>query len=308
MKREFATLGPPLIRDRPVGWLDPALLLALLTALWVGTAGVPPWGRMWLLVGGEVLAVKWLLLRHARSHGCQACLLKQAAFLFAWAGTDAKRFLNPNVVREKLAGTAREWRWAFAKLVAGVVLLLTGARLVAVHELAAAWFGMVGLVLVGHFGLVHLLSLTWRAAGVDAPPLMREPLLATSLADFWGARWNLAFALPARELIFKPLARRVGTADATLVVFATSAAFHESVISLPANGGWGMPSAYFLFQGVAVLLEKSALGRALRLGHGARGWCFMFICTAGPVCWLFHPAFALRVVLPTLSQLNSLIP
>jgi hypothetical protein len=290
------------------GWLAVSLALVVTTALWLATEGLPAWVRMWLLVGAEVFAVKWLMLRHAAARGCIAPLRRRLAFFLLWAGTDAKRFLSRPAHPSTLAGAASEWRWAVVKLLAGVGLLAAGVKLARTHDLAGAWLGMMGLVLIGHFGCVHLLSLAWRARGVDAPPLMRTPTAATSLADFWGARWNLAFAVPARELILKPLARRAGTGVATMTVFAASGLLHESVISLPADAGWGLPTAYFLFQGFAVLMEKSALGRALGLGHGLRGWCYVFACTAGPAWWLFHAGFAHNVILPMLFTLNPIIP
>ena len=281
---------------------DVLLAMGLCVGVWLATAGWPAWLRMWALVVAEVHSVKWLMLRFALGRGERPSTGRQLAFLFGWAGTDALRFLR---------GTAEpirpsEWAWAGAHLVTGMGLALAGAQVVATAPVAGAWLGMLGMVLAGHFGGTQLLALAWRARGVDAPPLMRTPIAATSLADFWGARWNLAFAVPARDLLFKPLARRLGTAGATLAVFAVSGLLHESVISLPAGDGWGWPTGYFLGQGVAVLFEKSAAGRALGLGSGARGWVFVIACAAGPAWWLFPPGFATAVIVPMLSALNPL--
>ena len=78
---------------------------------------------------------------------------------------------------------------------------MTGATLIWVvartawpgSPLLAGWIGMVGLILLLHFRTFHLLSLGWRSLDVNAVPVMRNPLLASSLADFWGRRWNTAF-------------------------------------------------------------------------------------------------------------------
>src|SRR5437867_3664498 len=86
--------------------------------------------------------------------------------------------------------------------------------------------------------LGYLLALAWQRAGIHAQPLMRAPLLATSLADFWSTRWNTAFNTLAVEFAFRPLARRWGAAWATFSVFLISGLVHEAVISLPARGGF----------------------------------------------------------------------
>jgi predicted DCC family thiol-disulfide oxidoreductase YuxK len=291
-------VGSPL---RPA---DFVLALLIPSGSWLATAELPAWLRMWVLVAAEVFAVKWLMLRHAIGRGRTPAPVRQAAFLFGWAGTDANRFLRGTTEPVRLA----EWAWAATHLFVGLALALAGAQTIAKSPVAGAWIGLVGMVLAGHFGGTQLIALLWRARGVDAPPLMRTPIAATSLAEFWGARWNLAFAAPARDLLFKPLARRAGLASATLAVFFVSGLLHETVIALPAGGGWGWPTAYFLAQGIAVLGERSRIGQALGLGRGARGWCFVLLCTAGPAWWLFPPGFATNVVAPMLSTLNPFAP
>jgi alginate O-acetyltransferase complex protein AlgI len=292
----------------PAGLTGRELVLAFVlpAGVWFMTLGLPAWLRMWALVAAEVLAVKWLMLRFAlaRGGGQTPSASAQFAFLFGWAGTDAVRFLRGRAEPVRAA----EWFWAGLHLLGGLALALAGARAAVTEPVAGAWLGMVGMVLAGHFGGTQLLALTWRTRGVDAPPLMRTPIATTSLADFWGARWNLAFAVPARELLFKPLARRLGVAGATFAVFAVSGLLHETVIALPAGGGWGWPTGYFLLQATAVLAERSRVGQALGLGKGLRGWLFVLLCTAGPAWWLFPPGFATTVVAPMLTTLNPFAP
>src|SRR5439155_16944520 len=132
--------------------------------------------------------------------------------------------------------------------------------------LVAGWLGMVGLIFLLHFGAFQLLSLGWRTAGVDAAPVMRNPLRSHSLAEFWGRRWNTAFHDLAARFTFRPLLPRVGIAGATLVVFFVSGLIHELVISIPAHGGYGLPTGYFMVQGLGVAGERKQVGRRIGLG------------------------------------------
>ncbi len=85
-----------------------------------------------------------------------------------------------------------------------------------------------------------------------------------------------------------------------------SGLIHDLVISLPARGGYGLPTLYFLLQGAGVTAEHSRFGKRLGLGHGRRGWCFMVVVLVLPVFGLFHPWFVLRVILPFMRAIHAL--
>jgi hypothetical protein len=134
---------------------------------------------------------------------------------------------------------------------------------------------------------------------------MCEPLLATSLADFWGRRWNVAFHFLANDFVFRQLLRKFGATGATIFVFLLSGLIHDFIISLPARGDYGLPTAYFLFQGIGVIFERTTFGKWLGLGCGWRGWLFTAVCTIGPIFWLFHPIFVRNVILPMLQTIGA---
>ena len=216
---------------------------------------------------------------------------------------NAVQFLDPR--QQAAKPLRREWIFALIKTAFGVMTLWILVRNLPVADpLLSGWVGMVGVILMLHFGLFHLLSLAWRQAGRNAPPLMQNPVGATSVADFWGARWNTAFNELAFRFTYRPLRRRMNPAAATLVVFGLSGLIHELVISLPARGGYGLPTLYFLAQGVAIIVERSRPGIALGLGGGVRGWLFAVLVVAGPVYWLFHPLFVCNVILPMLTAIG----
>jgi len=160
--------------------------------------------------------------------------------------------------------------------------------------------------LLAHFGSFHVVALLWRRAGVDAVPIMDKPLLSASLSEFWGRRWNLGFRQLGHEWIFQPLHRKLGVARAGFLVFVLSGLIHDLVISVPARGGYGLPTAYFVLQGAGVALERSQFGRRLGLRGGVTGWVFMALLTAGPAFWLFHPPFLRNVVLPFMRVMHAI--
>jgi len=275
-------------------------LLVLTVAPWM-----PRWLFMWSMAAAIYAGCKWLTYEQARARGVTTSATRAVAYLFAWPGMDAPAFLRTT---DRVANRHRsEWMFAALNITTGGMLIWVVARTaLPAHPLLAGWIGMVGMIQVLHFGTFHMLSLGWRRAGVDAMPLMRSPLLARSLADFWGRRWNTAFHDLATRFTFRPLRPVVGATGATLLVFLVSGLIHELVISVPARGGYGFPTGYFLIQGVAVAAERTPLAQRLGLGHGWRGWLFTTVVVAGPAFWLFPPPFVHHVVLPMLAVIRAI--
>jgi len=104
----------------------------------------------------------------------------------------------------------------------------------------------------------------------------------------------------------QPVRRRFGPAAATLAAFFVSGLIHDFVISFPAGGGYGLPTGYFLLQGIGVLAERSQFGARLGMGRGFRGWFFTLLFTAGPAFWLFHPPFVRNVMIPFFAWIGRL--
>ena len=261
-----------------------------------------PWIFMWLLATAIFAICKSQSWFAASDFARRATWQRNAAYLFLWPGMNATQFLDATISVPRPA--AREWISAFTKMFSGAALIWLVARRIP-QPLVAAWIGMLGLILVLHFGAFHLLSLAWRSAGISAQPIMQHPLESKSLSEFWGKRWNLGFRQLSHDWIFAPFRKHFGIAIATLAAFAASGLIHDLVISVPARGGYGLPTAYFLAQGIGVLIERSALGVKLGLSRGATGWLWMAVFTAAPAYFLFHPWFAMRVMLPFLRAVGA---
>ncbi len=265
---------------------------------------MPPWRFMWTLSFAIFSGLKWMTWWRARTPVAQRAG-RSFAYLFAWPGMDAETFLDTN--KHAVKPTPEEWLWATLKTVLGFALLWIFARRVpAQDDLLRGWIGLFGLILLLHFGSFHLIALSWQTMGIDAEPIMSKPILSKTLSEFWGKRWNLGFRQLAHDLIFRPLYKRIGVAPAGLLVFVASGLIHDLVISLPARGGYGLPTGYFVLQGLGVTLERSTLGRRLGLQKGLAAWIYLLVVTAGPAFWLFHPPFVLRVILPFMHAVHAL--
>jgi alginate O-acetyltransferase complex protein AlgI len=257
---------------------------------------------MWAMAVSEFFALKLLTLTDI-PRGLPARRL--ASYVFLWPGMNPSVFLG--LVPTKMpAATATELAWSLAKIALGLTALawaIFNAR--TAPGIWVGWIGMLGLIFTLHFGGFSFLSWAWRRAGVAALPIMRSPARSTSIGEFWGERWNLAFADIARRFLFRPLVRLLGASLAGCTVFLVSGLVHESVISLPAGGGWGGPTLYFMLQALGILAERSGAGRTIGLGSGWLGWCWVLLFTAVPVPILFHRPFVERVVVPMFQQIAA---
>lgn len=287
--------------DGLFSWLG---LLALPPLALLTRSHVAPWIFMWLMAGAIFLGCKWLTFWRAKQR-LNIRATRALSYFVLWAGMDAAQFLARSPGRPSRSVETRRIILAAVKVLLGVTLLFALARL-ASNPLLAGWIGMVGMVLILHFGLFDLAGMGWQMAGVDAKPIMDAPIKSSSLSEFWGRRWNGAFNQLILTIFFRRLVRSIGGVRATLTAFLISGLVHELVISLPAAAGYGLPTAYFLLQAWGVIAQRSCLGDQLRLRHGIRGRVFTMCIAAGPAFWLFHPPFVRNVVLPFLKAIQAI--
>ncbi|MFA6133595.1 MAG: membrane bound O-acyl transferase family-domain-containing protein [Phycisphaerae bacterium] len=164
---------------------------------------------------------------------------------------------------------------------------------------------MAGLFVLLGFGVPHLASMFWCRLGLNVEPIMHNPLLARSLADFWGRRWNRAFRDVVCPLFCHPLMPRFGRGGALIIGFLVSGLVHELVISFPSRSGFGGPTAYFLMQAFGVLIQ-----RRLNTPHFVRHRVILsristFAFLTAPLPLLYPALFIDRIVLPFLRVIGA---
>jgi len=259
---------------------------------------------MWVLAFSIYAGLKWLTWWQARTSVSHPAWYS-VAYLFAWPGMDAEEFLGSS--QRPPSPSVRDWCWSLYDIGCGVACLWVVARVVPpAYPLIRGWVGMLGIVLLLHFGTFRLLAVIWQSCGIRAIPIMSNPLRSKSLSEFWGKRWNLGFRQLAHDLVFRPLHRRLGAGGAGFLVFVLSGLIHDFVISLPARAGYGLPTLYFALQGIGVAVERSDIGKRFALRQGISGWIFMAFFTTGFAFWLFHPPFVQNVILPFMHAIHAL--
>ena len=277
------------------------LLFPSLTLMAAGN--LPPWQTMcWITVAtlAGCKAATWTLVDPRLTTPA-----RRLGYWLAWPGMDPVGFmLGPR--RSDVTPTHRQWLEAIAMAALGAGLIWGVVRTLAWWPDLAAWVANAGLIFLGHFGLLELLSCAWRSGGVHARPLMDHPWMASSLADFWGRRWNTAFRDLAYRLVLVPVTRRVSSAAGLVAVFVFSGLIHDFVISVSARGGYGLPTLYFVIQAAGTLLQRSAAAKWLGLDCGWRGWAVTMTIVFAPAGLLFHSAWRHNVILPFMHAIGAM--
>lgn len=277
------------------------IILVGLVAAW---AVLTAWMQMWLLVFLCYYGFKFITFHQHQNHTRQnVTWTRLFLYLFCWFGMDAKKFLNPEIRLDR--PETGYGLWVLACAFTGVFLIWGIPRLFHVSDYTQAWFAVAGVFYLLYFTLFQWSSLVLRYAGVHAAPFMQDPFLLSSLSDFWGKRWNMAFRQLMHDFFFKSVSISHGPHLAAWLVFFTSGIFHELIFSLPAQGGWGQPMLYFMMQWFGMRTEKTRWGRR-HLRRKLAGKIYAFAILILPVKLLFHDPFMYHVIIPFIRAIHSI--
>ncbi len=144
-----------------------------------------------------------------------------------------------------------------------------------------------------------LVQLCWSQVNRSVPAISQHPLMAKSVADFWGRRWNRLFGDWLRQVCFQPLARQ--PILALTVTFIVSGLIHELLVSLPLwlvyrVNCFGWMVGYFLLQMLGILAERQWLRQSPRLNRP-----FVWLVVLAPVPLILNQGTLLIFHLAILS-------
>ncbi|CAN5612803.1 hypothetical protein BH09PLA1_BH09PLA1_13190 [soil metagenome] len=299
---DACAIGPPRMRSKfraIARWLP---LIVLPTIALLFARALPAWAYMLTISLAIFYACKWLTLlaRSPRVLKESYAISSALSYVFFWTGMDARRFLGP---RDAAPPPRRAWSVVAIKMFIGAAMLWI-VPLAISAPLLRGWSMMIGLALLVHFGIFQMIALAWQSRRVHADALMLRPARSTSLGELWGRRWNTAFVVLARDFVFDPLRRRTNAIVALIVTFLVSGIIHDIAISIPARGGYGLPTLYFLIQCAGLFAQRTNLARRAGFGRGFRGWIFTMLVSVLPMPLLFHAPFVLNVISPMLEPLH----
>ena len=171
----------------------------------------------------------------------------------------------------------------------GAILVLLYFLLLHGSPLLNAWtlgYAVAPVVLFLSEFLVTIAALVYLATDIQIGKLHRSPWAASSVADFWGTRWNLWFHDWFHLVHFVPLRRK--PVLALFLVFFVSGLMHEWVINVPlyftmGHAPFGWMTVYFMAQAIGILLERRFL-RRWDLGRRLFAW----LVVLGPAPLVFN--------------------
>lgn len=272
-----------------IAWLQG---LGAVVFVYVVTFGAfTPLIRMLLLVGTLFLSMKSVVYACGKVN---SGLSQWFCFAFLWIG------MNPGFMlykRKEKTFPVRLFKMASINIVLGLGLLYL-VRLLQPYPgcYYPAWLlCLIGFSMVFHFGILNLLVVGWRVAGIRVQPPFRSPFYSKSLSRFWGKDWNRAFVEMTTTTMYRPLYNVLGGAKALLLTFFVSGIFHEIAIAMPVNAGFGRPLAYFLLQAGFIFLERKCIQRFPK-AMKTYGRLYLFAALLLPLPLLFPPMFTHSVL------------
>lgn len=270
---------------RVIVWL---VTLAAYATMHFFSIDQPPLLRMILLCCVLMAGMKWVVYSEWRKRDGEVLTWgRWLCFAALWFGMEPMAW----------TGKRRDITWKPDALWGGGCCV-TGAVLVylmSVYQVSMLVPVFMAMSIGFHYGGLRLLTAFWRFNGFPVRPLFRNPFLTKGFQDFWAKRWNLAYSQMMARAVKRPVQQKYGAKVALFSVFVISGLLHELAITVPVQAGYGLPTFFFLVQGVLTVLEK----RESKVNA--------LLCGASLVIglnFLFPTAFVEAVIIPARDVFN----
>ena len=227
-------------------------------------------------------------------------------FTLFWFGMNPRIFVGP--FNKPFSDSGKIFFLGLTNFLVGALLVLS-ANLIAdqfphglSEKITCTILLLTGLSLMLHFGLLNMSAGILRYKGVNAHKLFNAPIRSSSLTEFWGKRWNIAFSEMASQIIYRPLIGPLGKTTALVSAFLLSGLLHEAAISLPVKTGFGLPMVYFVLHAVLMQIEQKLEkeNRAINKKTGL-GRCWTIFWLVAPAPLLFHSYFLKGIIWPIIG-------
>jgi hypothetical protein len=251
-----ALVSPLLI---PPTWVAGRVVLAAFGVLALGrsrdlvrrSTALSFWGRVWLLTA--LFDVREAVRRPPRFN------LREAGWLLVHLVGFGLAWLSVFEYANASAGGGRPDAWA----------LRWGVGVVVLYSLVES--------------LQSISLIAYAALGIELGRVNDYPIVSTTLAEFWGRRWNRVVSGWLNDNLFFPLARRRRVALGICAAFAGSTLLHFWFAWVPLGlVGGAMMAGFFVVQAVGILLERR-LGVARWPSGLRRAWTFAWLLLPSPL-------------------------
>jgi hypothetical protein len=272
------------------------------------TTNASPTYRMIAIASLQLLSMKVIVMFEAYKGKPGLNMVQWLAFSLGWFG------MRPNLFEafpdKPLDGVFPFVVKGISRIIIGILLLIASVYLQNQYghiDFLYEIVMLVGMSFILHFGILNLSTASWRFSGVDVKELFRSPYKATSLKEFWGKRWNMAFSEMTAIVVYKPLKVKYGIALAMIASFLVSGLLHEIAISFPVKMGYGLPFLYFVLHGLAMYAEGRVLFVKQIISHSVLSHVWVFTWLILPMPLLFHHVFIIEVAEPLRDFILSVI-
>jgi hypothetical protein len=141
----------------------------------------------------------------------------------------------------------------------------------------------LGFAYTGVEGALGAFEFVYRAGGLRPPTFHQHPILALSIAEFWGRRWNRIVGSWLFTTFYRPLAVRGQAALGLSAAFVGSALLHLYFTWAAIGFAAGSRMAVFFLVQLPLLWLERRLQQSLWPGPARRLWTLGWLALTSPL-------------------------